>query len=175
MIRKALLLLSLIAAIPVVAQTNRGSFFDTVSGYFTTFNPNLTNTFAAKTTLWTGVDSVQGGGSTLVNEIGASYNAYGPLSVESVTRDGGVAGTLVSQQIGLGLNFTVIDTRLTLYGDAGYKLDGPSTSKFQDNLYGEIGIRVAKALTEHTFAWVGIGAQFPTKAQVFQGGIGFTF
>jgi len=173
MIRKALLLLNLIAALPAVAQSN--SFFGTVSGYFTSFNPTLTNTFTAKTTLWTGVDSQQGSGSSLVNEIGASYNAYGPLSIESITRDGGVAGTLVSQQIGLGLNFTVVDTRLTLYADAGYKLDSPSGSKFQDNIYGEIGIRVAKALTEHTFAWVGIGAQFPTKAQVFEGGVGFTF
>jgi len=173
--KKLTSLVLLASAVAASAQTNSGSFFNTVSGYFTTFNPSLTNTFAAKTTLWTGVDSQQGSGSSLANEIGASYNVYGPLSLESVTRDGGVSGTLVSEQFGLGLNFIVVDTRLTLYGDAGYKLDSPTGSKFQDNLYGEIGIRVAKALTEHTFAWVGIGAQFPTKAQVFEGGVGFTF
>lgn len=173
---KRLTLITLLASAFVAgAQTNNGSFFGTVSQYFTTFNPSLTNTFAAKTTLWTGVDSQQGSGSSLMNEIGVSYNAYGPLSIESVTRDGGVAGTLISQQIGLGLNFKIIDTRLTVYADAGYKLDSPANSKFQDDLYGEIGIRVAKALTDHTFAWVGIGAQFPTKAQIFEGGVGFTF
>jgi hypothetical protein len=86
-----------------------------------------------------------------------------------------VSGALVSQQVGLSANFKLLDTRLTVYADAGYLLDGPDNSKFQDNLFGEIGLRVSKALTEHTYAWVGLGAQFPTQARVFSGGVGFTF
>ena len=169
----ALALVSLTA----VAQTNTpgGTFFNTVGQYFTSFNTNLAGTFQAKTTLWTGVDSVQGGNSSLVNEIGLSYAIYGPLSLESITRDGGVAGTLVSQQVGFGANFVLIDTRLTAYADAGYRLDSPSTVKFRDNLYGEVGLRIAKALTEHTFAWVGLGVKVPQKEEVFEGGVGFTF
>lgn len=158
------------------AQTNGvGSFFGTVQQYFTTFNPNLTNTFNGKASLWTGVDSLSGNKASIANEIGVSYNVYGILDVESVTRDGGVSGTLVSQAVGLNANFKLLDTRLTVYADAGYVLDGPAGSKFGDNLFGEVGLRVSKALSEHTYAWVGLGAQFPTQARVFSGGVGFTF
>lgn len=169
------LFLAASASAQVSTNGPAGSFFNTVGSYFTSFNPTLTNTFNAKASIWTGMDSLSGNKASLANEIGVAYNVYRPIDIESVTRDGGVTGTLVSQSIGVNANFKIIDTRLTIYADAGYTLDSLAGTKFQDNLFGEVGLRVSKALTDHTYAWVGLGVQFPNQARVFSGGVGFTF
>jgi len=148
-----------------------GSFFGTVQSYFTSFNTNLDTTFASERgSIWTGVDSIQGGSVALANCLGASYKVYKGLSLESVTRNSGIAGTVVSEQSGLGLNFVIHDTKLTGYADFGYAL-----GEAKDKLYGELGLRVQKALTEHTFAGVSVGAQLPANRQVFSAFAGFTF
>ena len=151
------------------AQTN-SSFFSSVQSYFTSFNTNLDSTFQSKAQLWVGADSIQGGISPMANSIGLSYSIWKAVSVESVTRNAGVAGTVVSSQLGLGLSFVVHDAKITAYGDAGYAFAEPG-QKF----YGELGVRVQKALTEHTFALVGIAAQLPQNRQVLTVGAGFTF
>jgi hypothetical protein len=157
--------------------TDTGNFFTSVEQYFSSFNTNLDSTFAtARGELATGVDSTQGG-VPLANSMRLSWNVYSPsnspvrLSLESVTRNSGVAGTLVSEQAGVGLNFVVHDAKLTIYGDGGYNFNGVK----QDKYFGEIGVRAEKALTEHTFAGVGVGAQLPANRQVFQVFAGFTF
>ncbi len=177
---KKLLSLSLIAfALAAKAQTNTPqSFFGTVSSYFTTHNLELTNTFGAhKGEAWTSLDSIQGNGSTsakLADAIGLQYSVYDHLSLENVLRTSGIAGTIVGDQFGLGINFVIIDTKLTLYGDAGYNLEN-SSPKFKDNLFGEIGVRAKKALTDNTFAGVGLGVRIPNASQVYQVMVGFTF
>lgn len=162
----------------VKAQTGTtNTFWDTTIGYFSSFNTNLDTTFAtSRGEVATGVDSTQGGVS-LANSFRVSYNVYSPfnspvkLSLESNTRNSGIAGTIVSQQAGLGVNFVVHDAKLTLYADGGYDFNGVKNDKY----FGEIGMRAEKALTEHTFAGVGIGAQIPANRQVFQAFAGFTF
>jgi hypothetical protein len=47
--------------------------------------------------------------------------------------------------------------------------------KFKDSVFGEIGVRVQKALTTHTYAYVSLGAILPQNAQVFGIGTGVTF
>jgi hypothetical protein len=168
----------LAATVTATAQsTNQPpSFFNTALSYFTSFNTNLDSTFAdAKGSIWTGVDSMQGARTPLANALGLSYRVYDLISLESVTRNAGVAGTVVSQQFGPSLNFIVHDAKLTLYTHAGYELDAPSGSKLKDKIFGEIGVRVCKALTAHTFAGVGVGAQLPKNTQVFQAFAGITF
>lgn len=151
--------------------TPAGSFFGTVQNYFTSFNTNLDATFATERgSLWTSFDSIQGGRVPLANSLGLSYNVFKAISAESVTRNSGIAGTVLSEQVGLGLNFIVHDTKLTGYADGGYAFSEPS-----QKLYGEIGLRVVKALTEHTFAGVGIGLQVPANRQVLSASVGFTF
>jgi len=178
-------LIGLLAAVLLLAtagysQTNTppanpGSFVNTVQSYFTSFNTNLDGTFASsKGSLWTGVNSIQGGSVNLANEIGLSYTIYKQVAAENVVRNSGVAGTLVSEQIGLNLGLVVHDTRLAVYADGGYQLDS-SSNKNTDKFYAELGLRAEKALSEHTFAWVGIGAQLPKNTQVFSAGAGFTF
>lgn len=166
--------LSLFATV-LQAQTNTpptaGTFFDSVTGYFTSFNTNLDSTFDAKGNFWTGADSIQGGDVSLAHSVGISYRLYKLIDSEVVIRNSGIAGTLVSGEAGLSLNFKVHDAKLSLYGDGGYAFNSEETDRF----YGEIGVRASKALTEHTFAGVGIGAQLPANRQVFQIFAGFTF
>jgi len=159
------------------ASSDTGNFFTSVQSYFTSFDTNNDSTFAtARGELATGVDSTQGG-VPLANSLRLSYNVYKPtnsavqLSLESVTRNSGIAGTLVSEQFGLGVNFIIHDAKLTLYGDGGYNFNGVKSDKY----FAEIGARAEKALTTHTFAGVGIGAQLPANRQVFQVFAGFTF
>lgn len=169
-------LLTLAFSAKAQLSTNSGSFFDTALSYFTTFNTNLDSTFGnAKGTVWTGVDSIQGGTTHLANSLGLSYRVYNIVAIESITRNSGVAGTVVDQQFGFSLNFAVHDALLTAYGHMGYELDAPSGAKIGDKVFGEIGLRVSKALTAHTFAGVGLGAQLPKNTQVFSAFMGITF
>lgn len=167
---------------------NAGTFFSSVADYFASFNTNLDESvFAARGKLWTGADSIQGGNVSLANSLGLSYNIYQPtnsavrLGAESVTRNSGVAGTLVSEQIGPQINFVIHDTTITGYGDGLYNFDPASHvnkkgKTIKDNPLGaEIGLRLQKALTVHTFAGTGVGAQLPKPRQVFQVFAGFTF
>jgi hypothetical protein len=208
--RSSLLLIAALACGSVMAQTNAditpieaptktptaattppasGTFFDSVAGYFTSFNLALdAPTAAARGSLWTGADSLQGNGTVpLANALGLSYNLYQPatspvrIGIESVTRNSGVAGTLVSQQVGPALKFIVHDVTMTAYADGLYDFN-PSThlnkkgKTITDSAMGvEIGLRLQKQLTDHTFAGTGIGARLPKNQQVFQVFAGFTF
>lgn len=160
----------------ITTNSPEGSFPSAVLSYFTAFNTNLDSTFALeKGTVWTGVDSIQGGSVPLANCLGISYDLWKMVSVESVTRNSGVAGTVLSEQFGAGLNFVVHDAKLTLYADGGYNLYSPGKSKFADRLYVEMGLRAMKALTTHTFAFIGLGVQLPSNLQILSAGGGFTF
>ena len=180
----ASLLLCVLALTPsAFSQTSNNppapaqGFFTSVEGYFTSFYTNLDSTFGAtaRGSIWTSVDSIQGAQVPLANSLGVSYDAYKSLSVESVIRNSGVAGTIVSAQGGLGLNVIVHDTKLTLYADGGYGLNGSSPDGPSSRPYAEFGVRAQKALTAHTFAGLGIGAQLPGNRQVFSALVGFTF
>jgi hypothetical protein len=165
-----------------------GSFFNSVEGYFASFNTNLdASTSAARGSLWTGADSIQGGNVALANSLGLSYNLYQPsnspvrIGFESVTRNSGVAGTLVSEQAGPELKFIIHDVTLTAYADGLYDFAAQDTKNAKgktvsaDRIGVEIGLRLQKQLTEHTFAGTGIGARLPKNQQVFQVFAGFTF
>ncbi len=147
----------------VSAQTNGGpapaapeqSFFNSVAQYFSAFDTNST-TFATDTfDLWAGADTVNN--QNLAASLGleilpfrTSTNTFASaLSLESVTRNATVAGTIVSEQAGFGYNLTHFDTRLTGYVDAGYRFDTRQG-------YVAPGLRVKKALTENTYAGVGL-------------------
>ncbi len=151
-----------------------GSFFDTAKNYFTSFNTNNDDTFGlAKGEVAVGIDSIQGGGATLANSVRVSYNAYKSVGVDAVVLDGGVAGTIIGYQVGPALNFVIHDAKLSLYGHAGYRQEKIANDPQQ--LYGEIGVRVSKALTAHTFAGVGVGVRLPNQERIFSAFTGFTF
>lgn len=191
-----MIILSVMLSFGVKAQTSTnapGTFFNSIQNYLTSFNTNLDSTFGnERAAVWTGADSIQGGSVSMANALGISYdlkrfanrsdtNLFSTsISAESVTRNSGIAGTLVSEQLGLGLNIIVHDVKLTGYLDGGYDLALKPESfnqviQTRDRLYGEVGIRVAKALTTHTYTGVGIAAQFPRNSQVFSWIAGFNF
>lgn len=154
------------------AQTNippsgLTDFGNTVLGYFTSFNTNYDVTFKNnRFDLWTGASAIQGGVNPLVNDIAGSYDLWRPtqantnsgtftaLSVEALARNSGVAGSIVSGQGGLGFSVIVHDTKATVY------LDGGSYAEGRGALFGEVGVRVKKAIGTHFFMGVGIGVQF---------------
>lgn len=177
----SLLLIIGLSAFGQASTNTPKSFFETFGSYFTSHNLELTNTFGAhKGEAWTSLDSIQGNVSTsakLADAIGFQYSVYDHLSLENVLRTSGVAGTLTTEQLGIGLNFVIIDTKITFYLDGGYDLEKSrlAGSKFKDNLFGEAGVRGKKALTENTFAGVGLGIRIPDAAQVYQVLVGFTF
>ncbi len=202
--RIAILSSAILACAPVFAQTSTndpappattpppasgsGSFFSSVAGYFSSFNTNMDGSVAAaRGSLWTGADSLQGGNVPLANSLGISYNLYQPsnspvrIGIESVTRNSGVAGTLVSEQFGPNLKFIIHDVTLTAYADPLYDFAAQATKNAKgktiaaDRFGCEIGLRLQKQLTEHTFAGTGIGARLPKNEQVFQIFAGFTF
>lgn len=145
------------------------TFFGSVTSYFATFNTNL-NTFAnAKAQVWAGVDYVDGLNAT--SSLGIEVDLWKGVSIESVTRNAGIANTIVSQQIGVGYGVTLYDTKITAYLDGGYDFNrtGP---------YAAIGARVKKALTDHTFAGVGLETQIFGKrpsSPILSLFAGFTF
>jgi hypothetical protein len=195
MIRKlsALLTLTLLTLAPLHAQTNappvitvitnqmgpapatEASFIQTAFGYFTSFNPDLAGTFTNRGTVWAGVASIVGGPSgepSLENELGVSYALGKGFAPELVLRNANVAGTVDSLQGGLSYGLVLIDTRVAAYADGGYDWN-------LSKMYGEVGLRVQKALTAHTFAGVSYGVQIlGTKGsppQVLGAEVGFTF
>lgn len=177
-----------VIALSVTAQTNAPTGIqdlgNTVLGYFTAFNTNLDSTFGNSTfDLWTGIASVQNGDTPIVNELGLSYDVWQPsatnavktrISLEDAIRDSGLAGSLISEQFGLGFSIVVHDVKLTAYLDAGYDFFR-SEPRFADRLYGEVGIRGKKALGQHFYSGVGLGAQFPRNSRVFEAFLGATF
>jgi hypothetical protein len=172
---------AVVAVAPCLAQTaatnappSQGTFIQSVQTYFTVFNPSNSCCFTNSTlSFWVGADSVQGGAVPLANDIGGSFQFWKGLSAEAVARNAGVAGALLSGQGGLGLNLVLVDVRVTPYLDGGYNVYRAAGSRAAP-WFGEAGVRVQKALTAHTYGWVGVGAQLPQNAQVFSAGVGFT-
>jgi hypothetical protein len=177
-------------ALPATAQlstntppvpTSPDNFFNSALDYFTAFNTNNLACFNSNSvSFWAGVDSVIGGGAgtdPMANELGASINLYKGFSLEAVERNSGVSGTIVSLAGGADYGYVIVDTRVAAYADMGYEFD-------QDKILGEVGLRIAKALTTHTFAQIGYGLQFksgPLAAgadkvgQILSAAVGFTF
>lgn len=167
------------------AQTNTppapASLPDTILGYFSSFDTNLV-TFENRFDLWTGASSIQGAATPLVNDIGLSYDLYHSsttnrgsghiaFDLENTIRNSGVAGSVISEQGGLGFNVIVWDTKLTLYGNGGYFLDRGESHK----VYGEVGLRAKKGIGQHFYLGVGVGAQFPLSRQIYSAFTGVTF
>lgn len=171
------------------AQTNMPpTFFNSLEGYFASFNTNLDSTFATeRAEIAVGVDSIQGGATPLANSFRISYNVYQPsngvtaISIENVIENAGVQGTILSEQAGIGLSFVIHDTKLTGYADGLYDFQPHTTTNAKGKVRkasafgGEIGIRVEKAMTTHTFAGIGLGVVLPRNEQKLQAFTGFTF
>jgi hypothetical protein len=134
--------------------TTPADFFNSLGGYFTSVNTNLTWT-NKPASIWTGVN-YQAGVNTSA-ELGASYDlwklgANGAISPEGIFRNAGVAGTIVSGQAGAGISLFHYDLKVTGYLDGGYNV--PAGSGFV-----EFGARLEKKMTVSTHAGLGLAWQ----------------
>ena len=155
------------------APMDNASFYASAQGYFTSFNPEFEGTFTNNAgSAWTGVVSVQGAGVPLQNEIGISYKIYKAMQAEVIIRDSGVAGVLVSVGGGIGFTKVVHDVKLTLALDGGVNL---ARAVRGDKAFGEVVIRIQKALTKNTFAGISAAVEFPRGNRAFQAFTGFVF
>lgn len=149
--------------------TGPSSFIGTVGLWLTTTDTN--NVWTQKLDIAAGIDSIQGGAVPLANSFRVAYDVIPLIGIESVTRDAGIEGTIVSEQGGLALNLHYVDIKASLYGDFGY-------NKFQprrDRLFGEVGLRVSKKVSRFVFIGMGIGEQFPHQTRVLSAFTGIAF
>ena len=135
------------------AQTNQTpqSFFTTVESYFTAFNTNLF-TFSTNhhADLYLGMDTIEN------TKIAASFNidadVYKGFSAHAVVRNDTILGHVFSAQGGLAYSIINLDTKVSLGVDIGHRFDDNRT-------YAAPRIEVKKALTDNTFA--GVGMELP--------------
>lgn len=165
------------------APKSVGNFGATVLDYFTSFNPDLTNVFTSnKGYAYAGVDSIQGGDTSLANSLCIDYKVFGGLALDAITRNGGVSGTIMSQSAGAAFNLPVKDVNVAIFLHGGYDFHAKDTldlsgavTKKADRMYGEFGARAMKALGKQTFAGVSLSATLPQKEQIFSAFAGFVF
>ena len=103
--------------------TSDAGFINTVFGWLSSLSDTPTFT-ANRGMLWAGASSIQGGPVSLVNDIGGSYDVWRSstntassiwwFAPEANLRNGGVSGTLVSIQGGVGAGLILHDFRLGL-------------------------------------------------------------
>lgn len=167
-----LIIAAVCLVVPAVAQTSteqpHQTFFNTVTGYFTSFNTNLDSVFAThKGTLWAGQDWQ--GGAHASSSLGLEYLVYKGFSLDSETRFADLTGNVKSQQIGVGYNVDIHDVRLTGFIAGDYDFD------FND-ARADIGLRAKKLLTDHTFSFVEFVVPIEKQSRPRLGfGVGFVF
>lgn len=151
-------------------ETNAPSpqqFTATALNYFTSFNTNLASTFQNRHgSAWAGADYQSGLNADSV--IACDYNLWKIIAVEALVRNGGIAGTLVSAQGGVGVKLTVIDAEFSGWLDGGY-------SFYRNSGFVAAAAEAKKALTQNTFMGARLEEQFysrkpePPLATVFCG------
>lgn len=136
----------------VNTNTPVGNFFQNTLAWFSSPDTNL---FTFQKThefdIYVGADYQSG--VNISQHLGLSYDIFGPISVESITRNASVAGTIVGEQLSFGLNKVIYSIKATGYVGGGYDF-------FHKHMYGVLGARISKALTPNTFAYTFLEGQF---------------
>jgi hypothetical protein len=157
------------------AATNPQTFFGSVGNYLTSSNPNLPIRGQAEIALGMAYQS----GVNIASDFSARYKF--PLATnsgvlfESVTRNAGINGVIVSEQVGAGYYYlpaATPDTELSAVLLGGYRLDNRSAAF-------TACLDVRKSLTANTFAGVRLGFEHDGSgspdAPVLTAYTGFTF
>jgi hypothetical protein len=158
-----------------VPTGNPQTFFSTVGNYLTSSNPNLPIRGQAEIGLGLAYQS----GVNIASDLSARYkisvSTNSGVLLESVTRNAGVNGVIVSEQAGFGYYYipsTTPDIELSAGLLGGYRIDTRSAA-FTAYL------DARKSLTANTFAGVRIGFEYDGSgspdAPVITAYTGFTF
>ena len=154
---------------------NPQSFFGSVGGYFTSSNTNLPFKGTAEIALGMAYQS----GVNIASDFDARYKfaltTNSGVLLESVTRNAGVDGVIVSEQAGIGYYYIPVSTpdlELSAGLLGGYRFD---LSQGAFTAY----LDARKSLTENTFAGVRIAYEYDGSASpgspVLTAYTGFTF
>jgi hypothetical protein len=154
---------------------NPQSFFASVGGYFTSSNTNLPFKGTAEIALGMAYQS----GVNIASDFDARYKfaitTNSGVLLESVTRNTGVDGVIVSEQAGIGYYYIPVSTpdlELSAGLLGGYRFD---VSQGAFTAY----LDARKSLTENTFAGVRIAYEYDGSASpgspVLTAYTGFTF
>lgn len=165
LIAALLTLVLLIGLVAVHAQDTNNvppatpqSFFGTVQQYFTSANTNF-DLSQGKAELWTSM--AYQSGLNFAADLGLRYRLSKPgaasgFAVESVTRNASIAGTIVSQQVGVSYCLYNHDIEISGGIDGGYDFQ-KSSGLFT------VFLDARKALTENTFAGLRLGYETDLK------------
>jgi hypothetical protein len=133
--------------------TSDSSLLTTVQGFFTSFTGLQTFQTNDTIEIYTGAEQV--GGNNTAATLGISYNPSFThittnifIGIDSETRAAGVGGTILSQNIGINAHYVYKDVEFQAFIDASYEFNRSANSS---PLAAEVGVRVWKALTDHTF------------------------
>lgn len=154
---------------------NPQTFFGTVGSYFTTSNTNLPFKGTAEIALGMAYQS----GVNIASDFDVRYkfavSTNSGVILESVTRNAGVNGVIVSEQAGVGYYYIPVatpDIELSAGLLGGYRFDA---SKAAFTAY----LDARKSLTENTFAGVRLAYEYDGSASpsspVLTAYTGFTF
>ena len=154
---------------------NPQSFFGSVGGYFTSSNTNLPFKGTAEIALGMAYQS----GVNIASDFDARYKfaltTNSGVLLESVTRNAGVDGVIVSEQAGIGFYYIPVSTpdlELSAGLLGGYRFD---VSQGAITAY----LDARKSLTENAFAGVRIAYEYDGSASpgspVLTAYTGFTF
>lgn len=128
--------------------TSASGLLSTVEGFFSSFTG--LQTFQTNDSLFVWTEAQQVGGNNTAAGLGLiytpSFTTFGAvrLGIESETRAAGIGGTILSQSGGIDLQYAYKDVMLMAYAQGGYEFDLSKPAA-------EFGVRVWKALTDHTF------------------------
>ena len=130
--------------------TTMPGFFNSVAQYFTSINTNYDFHSTAEITLGAAYQSGINFGSDLGLRYKYDLGTNMGVCFESVTRNAGVNGIIVSEQAGVGVYYIQHDLELSAGLDAGYRFDAnqPALTFYAD---------VRKLLTENTYAGLRLG------------------
>lgn len=151
-------------AAPVTEQ-----FYQQAFGYLTSFNTNLT-TFTSTNfhgSIWAGADYQSG--VNVASSLAAEVPVYKALSLDAVVRNADVAGTLLSAQSDVGVNWSVFDTQIT--AGIGLGDNFSAVGGVPSGLYASVFGEVKKAMTQNTFAGVRLESDIPFRSAKGGGGI----
>lgn len=135
-------------------------FIHSVGGYFSSFNPDLPFTGVGEIAIGMAYQS----GVNIASDLDLRFDVYNigtnglGIFAESVTRNAGVAGVIVSEQAGGGILYRHIDTELSAGVLGGYRFDtgGPAVTIYAD---------VRKMMTENTYSGLRLAAEIDGRAQ----------
>ena len=139
----------LLCVLPAKAQTTNApqQFLTSVTEWLTVQNTNNAWTTNDHASLFLGVDTQNSLGVSA--SAGLSARVYKQVILEGVVRNASIAGTVVSLQGGGGLQFDVIDVRLSATLGAGYSFD-------KSDSYAYIAATAMKKLSTRTGLFVRI-------------------